>query len=70
VSIVAAGPMDPGLEPLRVGNALALGSAQILIPLDLGEYLPFGDLLTGQATVLARPAAEVDGESGHQRANE
>jgi hypothetical protein len=31
------------------------------MPLDLGEYLPFGDLLAGQAAVAARPAAEVDG---------
>jgi len=33
------------------------------MPLDLGEYLPFGYLLAGQAAVPARPAAEVDGKS-------
>jgi hypothetical protein len=40
------------------------------MPLDLGEYLPFGDLLAGQTPVLARPAAQVEGETGQQRADE
>jgi hypothetical protein len=62
--------MGLGVEPLRVGNALALGSAQILVPFDLGECLPFGDLFAGQAAVPARPAAEVDGETSQQRAGE
>jgi hypothetical protein len=46
------------------------GSVHILKPFDLGEYLPFGDLLAGQAVVPARPAAEVDSETGQQRASE
>jgi hypothetical protein len=40
------------------------------VPFDLGEYLPFGDLLAGQAAIPARPAAEVDGETSQQRAGE
>jgi len=43
-------------------------SVQILKPFDLGEYLPFGDLLAGQVAFLARPAAKADGETGQQRA--
>ena len=69
-----------GVTPTKIQNfsnalsgvhiALVPLSVQILKPLDLGECLPFGDLLAGQAGVPARPAAEVDGETGQQRTGE
>ena len=39
-------------------------SVQILKPFDLGEYLPFGDLLAGQVAFLTMAAADAAFVSG------